>query len=49
MLKFIHRVNEDIINKDGNEQVQVLLEHCVHQVHEAAKTLVSANDISTNP
>ena len=41
MFFLIPRVNKDIINKDDNEQVQVLFEHYVHQILES---WVSPND-----
>ena len=45
----IPRVNEDIINKDDNEQVQVLLERSIHQKFmKALGALVSPNDVNTN-
>lgn len=33
----IPRVNEDIINKDNNKIVQVLLEYSVHHVNESCR------------
>ncbi|KAK4706538.1 hypothetical protein R3W88_033905 [Solanum pinnatisectum] len=39
MFFLILRVNEDIINKDNNEQVQILREHFVHQIHESCKSI----------
>ena len=36
---FIPRVNEDIINKDDNEQVQVRFEHPIHQIHESFRRI----------
>ena len=39
MFLLIPRVNEDIINKDDNEQVQVQLEHYVHQIHETGRRI----------
>ena len=38
------RVNEDIINKDDNEQVQVLFENSIHQIHERCRSINSRND-----
>ena len=48
MIFLTPRVNEDIIDKDDNEQVQVLFEYSVHQIHESLGALVSPNDITTN-
>ena len=33
------RVNEYIINKDDNEQVQLLFEDSVHQIHESCRSI----------
>ena len=41
MFFLIPRVNEDIINKDDNEQVQVLFEHPVLKSMEVARELIS--------
>ena len=35
MFFLIPSVNEDVINKHDNEQVQVLFEHSIHQIHES--------------
>ena len=39
MFFLIPRVNKDIINKDNNEQVQVLFEHYVQQIHKSCKSI----------
>ena len=39
MFFLIPRVNKDVINKDNNEQVQILLEHSVHQIHENSRSI----------
>ena len=33
------RLNEDIINEDDNEQVHVLFEHSVNQIHESCRSI----------
>ena len=39
MFFIIRKVNEDMINEDDNEQVQVLFEHFVYQIHESFKSI----------
>ena len=34
MISFATGVNKDVINEDYDKNVQVLLEHLIHQVHE---------------
>ena len=46
MFFVIPSINEDIINKDDDEQVQLLFEHFVKKIHESFKTLVSPNDVA---
>ena len=43
-----YRVDEDIINKDNNEQVQVLFDTLFIKSMKAAGAFVSPNDITTN-
>ena len=33
------RVKENIINKDDNEQVKVLFENSIHQIHEICRSI----------